>query len=45
MVSSIPISSIPETQRPLATSEDLPCSDDTPVDNEGQNTIPNGWQF
>jgi Uma2 family endonuclease len=26
----------------LATSEDLPCSDDTPVDNEGQNTIPNG---
>ncbi|MEB3230726.1 MAG: Uma2 family endonuclease [Leptolyngbyaceae bacterium] len=26
---------------PLPTSEDLPCSDDTPVDNEYQNTIPN----
>jgi Uma2 family endonuclease len=26
----------------LPTSEELPCSDDTPVDNEGQNTIPNG---
>ena len=25
----------------LPTSEDLPCSDDTPVDNEYQNTIPN----
>jgi len=25
----------------LPTSEDLPCSDDTPVDNENQNTIPN----
>jgi hypothetical protein len=24
----------------LPTSEDLPCSDDTPVDNEYQNTIP-----
>jgi Uma2 family endonuclease len=26
----------------LPTSEELPCSDDTPVDNEGQNNIPNG---
>jgi len=26
----------------LPGSEDLPDSDDTPVDNEGQNTIPNG---
>ena len=25
----------------LPTSEDLPCSDETPVDNEYQNTIPN----
>lgn len=25
----------------LPTSEQLPCSDDTPVDNENQNTIPN----
>jgi len=25
----------------LPTSEDLPCSDDTPVDNENQNTLPN----
>ncbi len=25
----------------LPTSEDLPCSDDTPVDNEDQNFIPN----
>jgi Uma2 family endonuclease len=25
----------------LPTSEELPCSDDTPVDNENQNTIPN----
>lgn len=29
----------PEQQLP--TSEELPCSDDTPVDNENQNTIPN----
>jgi len=29
----------PDTQLP--TSEELPCSDDTPVDNENQNTIPN----
>ena len=28
-------------KRPLPTSEELPCSDDTPVDNENQNTIPN----
>ena len=25
----------------LPTSEELPCSDDTPVDNENQNFIPN----
>ena len=25
----------------LPTSEELPCSDQTPVDNENQNTIPN----
>jgi Uma2 family endonuclease len=25
----------------LPGSEDLPCSDDTPVDNENQNTLPN----
>lgn len=25
----------------LPTSEQLPCSDDTPVDNENQNFIPN----
>ena len=25
----------------LPSSEDLPCSDDTPVDNENQNTLPN----
>lgn len=25
----------------LPTSEELPCSDDTPVDNENQNTLPN----
>jgi Uma2 family endonuclease len=25
----------------LSTSEELPCSDDTPVDNENQNTLPN----
>jgi Uma2 family endonuclease len=29
----------PDSQLP--TSEELPCSDDTPVDNEYQNTIPN----
>jgi Uma2 family endonuclease len=31
-----------DTDLDLPTSEELPCSDDTPVDNEGQNTIPNG---
>lgn len=25
----------------LPTSDELPCSDDTPVDNEDQNWIPN----
>ena len=30
-----------ESAPQLPTSEELPCSDDTPVDNENQNTIPN----
>ncbi|WP_235006897.1 Uma2 family endonuclease [Calothrix rhizosoleniae] len=30
-----------DPERQLPTSEELPCSDDTPVDNENQNTIPN----
>ncbi|MGK7890194.1 MAG: Uma2 family endonuclease [Leptolyngbyaceae cyanobacterium] len=30
-----------ELDQGLPTAEDLPCSDDTPVDNEYQNTIPN----
>jgi len=25
----------------LPTTEELPCSDDTPVDNEDQNFLPN----
>jgi Uma2 family endonuclease len=29
----------------LPTSEELPCSDDTPVDNEEQNFIPNFLLF
>jgi Uma2 family endonuclease len=29
----------------LPGSEELPCSDDTPVDNENQNTLPNGLLF
>jgi len=32
---------IPFEYRQLPTAEDLPCSDDTPVDNELQNDIPN----
>jgi Uma2 family endonuclease len=30
-----------DQQRHLPTSEELPCSDDTPVDNEDQNLLPN----
>lgn len=30
-----------ETYRTLPTSAELPCSDDTPLDNEDQNFIPN----
>ncbi len=30
---------------PLPTTEELPCSDDTPVDNEDQNFIPNFLLF
>lgn len=37
---SYPIDLI-EPELRLPTSEELPCSDDTPVDNENQNTIPN----
>jgi Uma2 family endonuclease len=29
----------------LPSSEELPCSDDTPVDNENQNTLPNWLLF
>jgi Uma2 family endonuclease len=29
----------------LPTSDELPCSDDTPVDNEGQNLLPNVLLF
>jgi Uma2 family endonuclease len=29
----------------LPTSEELPCSDDTPVDNEDQNLLPNVLLF
>jgi len=31
-----------ESDQWLPTAEDLPCSDETPVDNEYQNIIPNG---
>lgn len=27
--------------QPLPSAEELPCSDDTPVDNEDQNLLPN----
>ena len=30
-----------DPDRVLPGAEDLPCSDDTPVDNENQNTLPN----
>jgi len=31
----------PELKLSLPSTEDLPCSDDTPVDNEDQNLLPN----
>ena len=31
----------PELSSSLPSTEDLPCSDDTPVDNEDQNLLPN----
>ncbi|NJM60541.1 MAG: Uma2 family endonuclease [Oscillatoriales cyanobacterium RU_3_3] len=31
----------PELKSSLPSTEDLPCSDDTPVDNEDQNLLPN----
>lgn len=31
----------PDLKRSLPSTEDLPCSDDTPVDNEDQNLLPN----
>lgn len=33
------------TQPQLPTSAELPCSDDTPVDNEDQNLLPNYLLF
>lgn len=36
---------IPYELRHLPTSDELPCSDDTPVDNEDQNFIPNFLLF
>lgn len=29
----------------LLSTDELPCSDDTPVDNEDQNLLPNLWQL
>ncbi|WP_322742395.1 Uma2 family endonuclease [Gloeocapsopsis crepidinum] len=34
-----------ELHQNLPTSDELPCSDDTPVDNEDQNFIPNFLLF
>nr|WP_322743563.1 hypothetical protein [Romeria gracilis] len=31
----------PDLKSGLLSTEDLPCSDDTPVDNEEQNLLPN----
>lgn len=31
----------PDLKQPLPSSAELPCSDDTPVDNEDQNLLPN----
>ncbi|MGI0489420.1 Uma2 family endonuclease [Pantanalinema rosaneae CENA516] len=35
----------PDLKRSLPTGDELPCSDDTPVDNEDQNFIPNFLLF
>jgi len=35
----------PDLKQTLPTSAELPCSDDTPVDNEDQNFIPNFLLF
>lgn len=35
----------PDLKQNLPTSEELPCSDDTPVDNEEQNFLPNVLLF
>ncbi|NJP10827.1 MAG: Uma2 family endonuclease [Leptolyngbyaceae cyanobacterium RU_5_1] len=35
----------PDLKHALPTSEELPCSDDTPVDNEDQNLLPNVLLF
>ncbi len=32
---------VSSVNQPLPTSAELPCSDDTPVDNEDQNLLPN----
>ena len=31
----------PDLKNALPTTDELPCSDDTPVDNEDQNFLPN----
>ncbi len=36
---------LPIELQPLPSSEELPCSDDTPVDNEDQNLLPNVLLF
>lgn len=36
---------LPSDVRALPTGEELPCSDDTPVDNEDQNLLPNVLLF
>lgn len=36
---------LPFDLKPLPSSEELPCSDDTPVDNEDQNYLPNVLLF
>lgn len=35
----------PDLKSALPTTEELPCSDDTPVDNEDQNYLPNVLLF
>ncbi len=36
---------LPSELKHLPSSEELPCSDDTPVDNEDQNLLPNVLLF